>query len=344
MYYRIRLYVYLDSIIANYDRLSKVKYLREGIMTSLKPSDDNVYGGKWSLEKLNCIESYLRAFLAVMRKQDWADLWYIDAFCGSGIQRFPKKDDGMGLFDGYDLDMVSFTEGSAFRAIKLTSEFEQEGSRGFDHFVFVEKDPSKLEELKELLLSNFPSQIEKCSFELGDVNERLPETLRRIPWYQNGRGVTFIDPCAMQMKWSTLQCFSQTLSDVWLLLPIEAMRRVLAKESMPTGALARTLDEFFGSSDWRSLYLDSAENQLSLFDDLNERALRREEGDRAIVAYAETRLNLIFSKVLEPAYLRKENGVAKFLLYPLISNHNKRAIEVASRIAMDLVSKINRGC
>lgn len=311
-------------------------------MTSLKPSDDNVYGGKWSLEKLECIENYLRSFLTVMRQQDWADLWYVDAFSGSGIQRFPEKDAGDSLFDEYDSGIVSFTEGSSLRAIKLTSEFERKGSRGFDHFVFIEKNPSKLVELRELLTSHFPDQIKKCHFEQGDVNERLPEVLGQIPWLRNGRGVTFIDPCAMQMKWSTLQCFSNTLSDVWLLLPIEAMRRVLAKGTMPIGSLARTLDEFFGSSDWRSLYLDNAEGQLSLFDE-DDRILQRESGDEAIIAYTEKRLNLVFSKVVEPAYLRKENGVAKFLLYPLISNRKKSAIEVASRIAMDLVGKINRG-
>ena len=81
-------------------------------------ADENMFGGSWSMRKLECVQSYLDAYLKVMLNQSWADLWYIDAFSGDGMQKFKPTtefDSTVSLLEDYD-QIRGFTDGSALRA------------------------------------------------------------------------------------------------------------------------------------------------------------------------------------------------------------------------------------
>lgn len=294
-------------------------------MARKSPSDENVFGGSWSVKKLECVEAYLESYLKVFKSLNWADLWYIEAFSGDGMQGIEDK----------SCDEITFFEGSSLRAISLASENDQLGERTFDHFVFIEVDSIKIGTLRNRIAETYPDQLRKCHFIEDDVNKALPALLRSIDW-QTGRAVSFIDPCATQLKWSTLKAFEGTCSDVWLLFPLSAIIRLLPRENLPNDGNARRLDTIFGNSDWRNIYYDPAEIQPRLFDD-GDQLFERHSGTQELLQYATKRFEEIFPTVLEPGMLRNEKNSVLFALYALISNKSNAAQKVAKGIASHLI-------
>lgn len=131
-------------------------------MSRLRPSDENKYGGKWSLQKLECVASYLDSYLTVMQNQRWAKLWYIDAFSGDGYQTFKDielDDETLPLLDEAQSCIEAFTSGSAMRAIELSNKRESCGRRAFDRFVFLEYSETKIESLRNRIAAEYPNQI-----------------------------------------------------------------------------------------------------------------------------------------------------------------------------------------
>lgn len=310
-------------------------------MPSKSAQADNTFGGPWSVAKLDCVENYLRSYLKVMANQSWSKLWYIDAFSGDGTQRFktPDSADTPALF--YDQDILDFTEGSAIRALRVSQSREERNQRGIDRFVFIEMSRAKIESLQAAVRTQFPRQYPRCTFVRGDVNTELPNTLGAIPWRQGGRAVCFIDPYATQTKWSTLEAFRGTASDVWYLFPTSALIRLLPRKKLPDPTNALRLDDFFGDSAWRSLYENPQASQLALFGDESNENLKREEGGSRLLRYTKERLSTIFPGVFGPGILKTPRNTPLFALFALVSNNSPAALGPARRIAESLIHAIN---
>lgn len=304
-------------------------------MPHLNPSDANEYGGKWSIQKLRCVEKYLEAYLQVMRRRSF-ELWYIDAFSGDGIQRFNETVQDIDRIEVYtDAEMGKFTRGSSLRALKVSYEIEQHGNRGFDHFVFIEYDETKLNDLKGRIEKEFPSQFNRCEFRKGDVNAVLPQVVQGIPWSSSARGVCFIDPWATQLSWSVLESVSKTKCDVWLLFPIETINRLMPRKGYPKPSLEKVICRLYGDDGWKDRYSSRGE-QLTLFNQ-SEEIIRRDKGSDWLIEYTAKRLKTIFAGVSEPGILERQDHVVKFALFGLISNNSKRAIEIGLNIANHIV-------
>lgn len=310
-------------------------------MVSKHPEDENRFGGKWSVKKLECVENYLDAYLTVMSNQDWAKLWYIDAFSGDGYQRLRAEESGEdnpALFD-MERDYASqLLKGSAIRAIRLSQERERAGLRSFENFVFLEFDDAKMHSLEATIAEEYPDQLGKCQFILGDANTTLPRLLSELNW-RCDRAVTFVDPCATQLKWNAIEAFKGTCSDVWLLFPLSAILRMMPKESIPSGGLASSLDELFGSSSWRSVYQAHGHQQLRLFDSA-DLGWYRESGIEKVIAFATERFQTVFPEVNGPAILRTEKNSPLFALYSMVANDSVKARKISRDISADLIRKI----
>ena len=302
--------------------------------------DENVYGGDWSLQKLECVEEYLDSYLTVMLRQDWAHLYYIDAFSGDGLQRFKEThENGQGKLDVNDGAIAVLTEGSALRAIKASSKHEQAEKRGFDQFLFLELNQDKLNHLKNRISEQFPDQLCRCRFVAGDVNETLPQILREIDW-RTGRGVSFIDPFATQLNWSSVEKFKDTHCDVWMLFPLGDVIRMLPREKEPPNEWANALNRVFGDSSWRSLYRAPRAHQLSLFGEEDDDQVGREEGTGEVLEYITGRLQTVFASVCKPAELRTSRNAPLFALYAMIPEGSRKAIGASRRIADYLLRKL----
>ena len=303
-------------------------------MSRLKSTDKNIFGGEWSVRKLECVSKYLEAYLDVFKKLDWAALWYIDAFCGSGIQGIKQAD-----LTSEENAIIEFIEGSAVRALKIAASRDKLGQKTFDHFVFIECDAHKIDELKQYVRGYFPEQYDKCIFICDDVNVALPRCLSRMNW-RNDRGVTFLDPCSLQLNWKTMECFVDTCMDVWCLFPIEAIIRMLPNKHKPDESWEPKLLAVFGDMDWQSIYYQPRVNQLTLFGDVDD-SYERDQGIDEVLRYLQGKYETVFSKVMDPAILRGPKNNPLFALFPLIANRSPKAQAIAGNIAKYLVDLIN---
>lgn len=307
-------------------------------MSQKKSTEPNTFGGVWSVQKLDCVSAYLKSYLSVFRNQPWADLWYIDAFCGDGVQGIKSNIFG-GLWLEDDSELIEFVEGSALRALRIASIYEKQGIKTFDHFVFIEIDRNKLVTLEGRIAELYPQQLHKCEFIAADVNNVLPEVLAGVDW-KTARAVSFVDPYATQLRWKTLEAFRSTNSDVWLLFPLEAIIRMLPINNMPNDSWSERLDNVFGDRGWRELYYDPTEFQPMLFDIEND-IRERHEGIDELLRYTTSRLEELFSCVLKPGILRTEKNSPLFALYAAIANESEKAQKAASRIAEYLIKGLN---
>lgn len=287
------------------------------------------FGGEWSKRKLQCVEGYLRAFLKVMKEQDWADLWYIDAFSGEGVQYLKH------VQLGEDEESANkFIAGSSMRALAISAESEQDGGRGFAHFVFIELDAGKLDALRSRITIDYPGCLDRCRFIQGDANAALPDLIRSIDW-ERSRGVAFIDPFATEFAWSSLAAFLDTRCDIWLLFPLYAIMRMLPVDHVPSEEWGRTLTRVFGDDGWRSLYAES--RQLNLFGDAE---YVRSRGTNELLEYSKKRFEAAFPGVWGPAVLRSPQRSPLFALFALVSNNSPRALAASQRIANALLRGI----
>jgi three-Cys-motif partner protein len=306
-------------------------------VVKLKSTEKNVFGGDWSLRKLECVANYLNAYLDVFKNMDWSALWYIDAFCGSGFQGIDRCRDA-------DVDneeaRIEFVEGSAIRALRVASNRDRVSQKSFDHFVFIECDAHKIDELKQYVGESFPDQYPKCQFICADANDALPDCIGKMNWVSD-RGVAFLDPCSLQLEWKTMECFRGTCIDVWCLFPIEAICRMLPNKHMPDESWTPKLNTVFGNNEWQSVYSQPRINQLPLFGEADD-SFERNHGIDEILDYVKGRYRSIFPEVMDPAILRGEKNSPLFALFPLIANESKKARAIAARISEHLVRSINK--
>src|SRR5687767_1798793 len=99
---------------------------------------DHCFGGGWTEIKLRAVTDYLRFYTTALKEKPTRttpfELWYIDAFAGTGDRTVTKIRGG--LFDGTPLirDQIRL-KGSARRALAIDPPFH--------HLVFIEKDPRR---------------------------------------------------------------------------------------------------------------------------------------------------------------------------------------------------------
>ena len=106
---------------------------------------EHKFGGAWTERKLQAISYYQQFYTAALRGKPGAsyrfDLWYIDAFAGSG-ERTETVETG-GLFEGAPIDWTTVQlDGSAKRAMATQPPFK--------HLVFIEPDAKRFAALQAL--------------------------------------------------------------------------------------------------------------------------------------------------------------------------------------------------
>ena len=176
------------------------------------------FGGRWTEKKLDILESYLDAYTTALKGQQF-ELWYIDAFAGTGQIELTKEDQE----DQYEFGR--FVSGSAERAIGI-------GDKPFDRLVFVEQRPDRCAELEALKTAHSSRNI---IIENADANNYL--TNLGADW-RGRRGVLFLDPYATQVEWTTLVRISEFEAlDMWVLFPVYAISRILPRLRRPEGKL-----------------------------------------------------------------------------------------------------------
>ena len=302
----------------------------------------HLFGGAWTELKLRAVSDYLAFFAKALEHRPSPSTpfqkWYVDAFAGSG-ERTEERTVG-GLLDGNPTRRQRIQlEGSAKRALLIEPPFQ--------HYVFIEADQRRFRALEQLG-SHYPGKDIRPL--RGDANVELRKLFTSPPWvnghHQAGlqRAVVFLDPYGMNVQWATLKLLAETRRvDVWYLFPLHAALRQLAHNHHAVDQSKRTaLNEVFGTAEWETEFYAFADNRRDLFDH-EHRAIERHANPDKIEAYAQRRLQTIFSFVSEPIPLLTKRGLRQFSLFLATGNSSPQAIELIKKGVAAQVKKYGRG-
>lgn len=277
---------------------------------------DHEFGSQATELKLSVVEAYLRAFTTALRRK-FPELWYIDAFAGTGerIERIPARRGGL---LGPTQESTIRRRGSAKIAIDVDPPF--------DRLIFVERRPRAVEALNELREQHPDRNIEVIA---GDANVEIPRRLKSVNW-RRIRAVMFLDPYGMSVSWETLKAIAETGAiDVWFLFSLSGLYRQAARsadaiDDDKRAAITRVL----GTSAWeQKLY---APGQGSLFPE--KTSVKRTADVSRLQDYVQGRLRTIFPAILTPLPLPIDRRPQKFSLFFAISNGDG-PVGLATRIA-----------
>jgi three-Cys-motif partner protein len=284
------------------------------------------FGGAWTEVKLDAVNCYLEFYTRVLKAkptpQHPFELWYIDAFAGSGSRRIDRITGG--LFEGEPLGEETVDlAGSVLRALDVDPPFKR--------LVFIEENRDRFRCLQEIAAATPKRNIMPLR---GDANIKLQEIFGAPPWSQqrgargSHRAIVFLDPFGMSVKWGTLNLLAETRAvDVWYLFPTGAVNRQLAGDFAKVDEHKQLApDEVFGSPDWRhDIY--KIKTTRGLFDEVVTSASKTFTVDQ-VERYAQSRLRTIFGFVSDPLPLLNDRESKIFSLFCLSNSSSQKALNL----------------
>ena len=294
------------------------------------------FGGAWTELKLDAVNYYLGFFTKVLRTQPF-DLWYVDAFAGSGTRTVERETGG--LLEGSPVvEVTEETAGSVLRALSVDPPFSRH--------VFIEGNSARFREL-EAIRARHPGKTIECRH--GDANQELRSIFSSFPWSSQVRGrgrhraVAFLDPYGMNVAWETLDLLAGTRAvDVWYLFPMLAVTRQLARDLTRVDEhKAARLTSIFGTANWREELYDTR-----VITDLFETSVTtttRKVTQPQIEEYARARLGTLFRYVSEPLPLIAEGRGQLFSLFCLSNSESDAAIDLIVKGVSATLRKYGEG-
>lgn len=280
----------------------------------------NQFGGNWTFQKIKIIEEYAKAYLQIMKNYPYYKLMYFDGFAGSG-----------GITIGDKMD-----ENSIDGAAKVILEIVE--PKPFDTYYFVELGAKKAALLKQSLNKIKTSGVFVVS---DDCNKKMID----MADYLRGRHgkiykvLAFIDPCGMNVDWSSIEYLKGLGIDMWILVPTGlGANRLLMKDgnNIPESWFIK-LEKFFGIN--KELILQCTHTEVietDLFGDTKIKLVKNDKGIREVQRLYSQRLKSVFKYVSNPYVMRNSQNSTMFHLF-LASNNN-----TAVGIANDIVRKYNQ--
>lgn len=280
---------------------------------------DHAFGNVSTDFKLSMVESYLRAFSTAL-KGKFEELWYIDAFAGTGERTVKIAGVPEGLLPGQE-ERIERRRGSAQIAIDVVPHF--------DRIVFMDAKRKHCLALQELAAEHPERRIEIIQ---SDANKAIIKQLGTNNW-DGKRGVMFIDPYGMSLDWSTLVEIQKTKAiDVWYLVSLAGIFRQATNDPAKIDIYKRSsLNRMLGTTDWEAAWYAPRRQEIDLFGKIDSRTERFADVV-AMEQFVGRRLAALFPKVLPPKRLKNAQNVPMFSLFLAISNPEPKAIGLATRI------------
>lgn len=281
------------------------------------------FGGPWTRLKLAILRDYLGFFTRALGKTPF-NLYYADAFAGTGKQSFDDES-GQGAFFEHE-DM----EGSARIALNIEP--------AFDGYYFNDLAKPHYEALKELL-KEYPEKepiTRITNLDGNDFVKRFCASLR-----SNDRAILFIDPYNTELNWETLTYVAgSNRIDLWLLFPISALLRMTPTDSERLDpALVKTIDRLLGTDKWQeALYKPKPEPvHDDLFGEVENEGMER-LNVQEVSDFVKSRLEEQFAYVAKPVTLYN-NGRPLFLFMFAVSNSSRTAQKLAEKVSTQILRK-----
>lgn len=298
------------------------------------------WGGIWTGKKKQALSDYLKAFRSALKYQNFST-WYIDAFAGTGTgdhlrikslaEVLPE------LASEKDQQQYSYLlKGSALIALGITPPF--------DKYVFIEKNPANARHLEEMIRDNAPPSTLSPQVINGCANNELPKIIC-TQFKDFDRGVVFLDPFGMELKWETLEKIATCGArfDICYLFPTGGLRRFLARSGI-SASLRPRLEDLLGEEGLiqaeRHFYSKPSHEQRFLFNEIPQIQHGRDMPihDRTLEQFVEKRLKTIFPYVCEH-HLSLYNGkqTLLFTLFFAMTNHERKAHTLMHKFLRSIV-------
>ena len=295
------------------------------------------WGGKWTEEKLDAFEKYVKAYLTIMNAYRDAYGWkllYFDGFAGSGTrseeEEVQEVEKAINLF-GQEVttEDLNVYQGAAERVVKI----EGEKMRSFDYYYFVDNSEDNCNALKERL-AKYPTSGKRhhINRDANDAVKMLASTLRK---YSNCKALAFLDPFGMQIEWASIEALKDLSVDLWILVPTGVIiNRLLERKINQEKGLAHAekLKVFFGMPEKEILdFFYTEKQEPTLFGEEETVITKAENSIRKIAQLYVKRLRDVFPYVTDdPMVLYNNHKVPIFHL--LFAAKNKTAMKIAQDI------------
>jgi three-Cys-motif partner protein len=266
------------------------------------------------------VKGYLEAFTTALSGKGF-DLWYIDAFAGTGERTVKLAPREAGLWDPSTKEKIETKKGSARLAIETNPPFDQ--------LFFFEQKTAHARAL-EKLKANYPDR--HIHVRKGDANA-LIQKAANWPGWKRTRAAMFLDPYGMEVEWKTLEAIRRTEAiDVWYLVSLAGLYRQATHSSAALDKSKRqALSRMLGTDDWLTEWYKE-DVQASLLDFGEPNSARAVDLNK-MELFVTKRLSSLFPTVLGPRRLYNDRNAPMFSLYFLMSNPRDSARAVAEPIA-----------
>jgi len=277
------------------------------------------FGGDWTEKKINILVEYAQAYLTIMNKYSFWKLLYFDGFAGAGMI---YKDDKID---------IHVTIGAAKRIVEI------ENPKSFDKYIFVEKIKKNALELRKNTSDEHPEK--DILIVQGDCNIELKK-IAKILKSQKGkkyRVLAYIDPCGMELEWSSIAALKDIKIDIWILVPTGlGVNRLLTKSGEITTKWLERLEKFLGLSiDQIKDYFYKERKELTLFGEETYKEKEKNAIDKSATLYKK-RLKEVFEFVTDPYVLKNKTGTPMYHLFMAANNNT------GVKIANDIIRKYSK--
>jgi three-Cys-motif partner protein len=265
-----------------------------------KPKEASV--GPWAREKLDALGQYLNFYTTVLKNQGhWLrGTFYVDAFAGPGLSRIRTKSkapESVGLFGAdpeSDQAQIEFLKGSPRVALDIVNPFSS--------YLFIERDPQRTIELESLKAEH--GEKRQIIVQEADANAALKAWLAGGIDWRHHRAVVFLDPFGMQVPWSTVELLARTKAiEVMINFPMGmAIQRLLTRSGEISHGWQMSLDNFFGSRDWRKITYEEGEDLFG------STIIKASNAGARLVEWYRTRLRQAFGNVSTARLIKNTRG------------------------------------
>ena len=297
-----------------------------GSPTANNDDHDPMDVGPWVQEKLQCLRKYLDAYTTILSKQrQFRGFFYIDAFAGPGslrIRRQQEHDIGqqslleVSQFASEDAGRANYIHGSPRVALSLENPFT--------HYVFIEIDQQRIQQLKSLKAEFGDREI---FIRESDCNRYLVEFLEKTQGrWGEWRGVIFLDPFGMQVPWETIERIGKTRAiEVIINFPVGmAIQRLLRNSGKFNDSQRGKLDAYFGTNEWFDL-LYTTESDL-----FGGKTMKVADASDVLVKWYRRRLQEAFGYVTMAREVQSTTG--RPLYYLIFAGPNKTGAKIAGHV------------
>ncbi|MBQ6849582.1 MAG: three-Cys-motif partner protein TcmP [Oscillospiraceae bacterium] len=289
------------------------------------------FGGDWTIQKLYIIEEYLKTYCTALKNQNVKKI-YVDGFAGSGktalkSHKTINNEMQATLFNEYSNDEDIVVDGSAL----ISLQFD------FDEYYFIELDEGRISTLKGLIKEKYPGKYNKVHFITGDSNVKLLEVISKITLHD--RCVMFLDPYALELKWSTLEKIAEcTVVDLWYLFPLSLIRLIEKQKDIPEHNKEK-VTSILGTDKWlEELFVESS--QMNFFNDTNYDRVDYKE----ILDYVRKRFETIFPYVSPNSKIltNEKKNAPMFMLCFMMTNTSSKAQQLAARLVKGIIKSTEK--